>query len=181
LSQRGDVADVAKVVDFGLAKEIAGEATGQTRAVMGTPAYLAPETMTDPDNIGPATDLYALGAVGYFLLTGKLVFQGATTVDMCIKHVTAIPVPPSQVTTVEVPRQLEELILQCLAKNPSDRPASAQELARRLREVPVGSWAEQDAEQWWGQFRKHAASRGTPATGSITIDLGIRLPNVVAS
>jgi len=180
LSERGDVPDVAKVVDFGLAKEIAAQSTGETRAVMGTPAYLAPETMTDPDKLGPPSDLYALGAVGYFLVTGKRVFEGATTVDICVQHVVGKPIPPSARPGVVVPRELEALILQCLAKDPADRPASANELARRLREVPIGNaWSEQDALQWWAQFRNTTATRGTPATGSITVDLGTRTPSTV--
>jgi serine/threonine-protein kinase len=176
LCERGDVPDVAKVVDFGLAKEIDSESSDKTKNILGTPAYIAPEAVTDPDNIGPSVDLYALGAVGYFLLTGRRVFEAKTTVDLCVQHVTAEPKPPSQMTTRPIPGMLEQIILQCLAKKPEDRPENAAALAKLLRMVPSGpGWSDADAQQWWSDFRRLEKPLGASAsTLTITVDLGDR-------
>jgi serine/threonine-protein kinase len=94
LCERGGNPDVAKVLDFGLVKEFTAEGGQTAQVILGTPAYLAPEALTDPQQVGPAFDLYALGCVGYFLLTGRRVFEGKTDIDICTKHVTAQPTPP---------------------------------------------------------------------------------------
>ncbi|MGE5184487.1 MAG: serine/threonine-protein kinase, partial [Acidobacteriota bacterium] len=122
LCERGGMHDIAKVVDFGLVKELTANTGVSTQVIMGTPAYLAPEAVTDPATIGPAADMYAVGAIGYFLVTGKRVFEGETSVDVCVQHVTQTPVPPSQVASAAIPAELEQLILRCLAKKPADRP-----------------------------------------------------------
>ncbi|HSD89247.1 MAG TPA: serine/threonine-protein kinase [Kofleriaceae bacterium] len=185
LSERGDVPDVAKVVDFGLVKELAQTDGHSTRGIMGTPSYISPESVTDPDKVGPASDLYALGAVGYYLVTGKRVFEGKTSVDVCVQHVTAKPVPPSQLANVHIPGALEEILLRCLAKTPAARPASASELARQLRAIPLGTeWTEEKAIEWWAAFKKLPADRAAAhdsATRSVTIDIGIRTPVVSRS
>jgi len=174
LCERGDVPDVAKVVDFGLVKELGSGGTERT-GILGTPAYVAPELVTDPDSTGPATDLYALGAVGYFLLTGRRVFEGKTAVEVCIQHVTQTPVPPSEIA-LHVSPALEELILRCLAKRPGDRPQSATALARLLRALPAGSeWSEDEAGRWWSDFRQLAAPpQSSTPTLTITVDLAQR-------
>jgi eukaryotic-like serine/threonine-protein kinase len=173
LSERGGVPDIAKVLDFGLVKELATDGGVSTRGVMGTPAYISPETVTDPDRVGPQSDLYALGAVGYYLLTGKRLFDGKTTVDVCVQHVTAEPARVS--SHVAVPEALDAIIFACLAKNPADRPASARDLAKRLQEVPIAdAWSEAIAVQWWVEFR---ATGGVPrevVAKTITIDLELR-------
>nr|MBA3498957.1 serine/threonine protein kinase [Deltaproteobacteria bacterium] len=179
LCERGDVPDVAKVVDFGLVKEITPHGDpNQTGRIFGTPMYLAPESMTAPDLVGPASDLYALGAVGYFLVTGKPVFEGKTALDVCIQHATAIPVPPSQ-HAPSVSPELEALLLRCLSKEPKDRPSSARELAALLRAVPVaGTWGEAEATQWWRDL-KAGPSLATSTTGTmtITVDIAAREPD----
>jgi serine/threonine protein kinase len=150
LCERGDVPDVAKVVDYGLVKEITAE-KGESM-ILGTPAYVAPETVTDPRATGPAADLYALGCVGYFLLTARRVFEGKTTVDVCVQHVTAQPKPPTSYG-VKMPDELERIILHCLAKKPEDRPASAAALAKLLSEVPrANDWNDDEAVRWWSDF-----------------------------
>ncbi len=182
LSERGDVPDVAKVVDVGLVKEIAAnEGRSHTRGIMGTPSYIAPETVTDPDTIGAAADLYSLGAVGYYLLTGKRVFDGKTSVDVCVQHVTAQPVPPSKVAPqgIVIPPSLEDIVLRCLAKAPSARPESAAELARILRTIPLGdAWSEARATDWWAEFRRIEAAipTGSDVTQTVTIDIAMRTP-----
>jgi len=184
LCERGDVPDIAKVVDFGLAKAFAADdpeltdVSGETSSknILGTPAYIAPEAITDPASIGPSVDLYALGAVGYFLLTGRRVFEGKTAVDLCVQHVTRTPKPPSEMTKKPIPKRLEEIILQCLAKKPAQRPESAAALAELLKSVPeTDGWSAADAANWWVQFRNQQRPLGASAsTLSITVDLGDR-------
>jgi len=176
LCERGGMSDVAKVVDFGLVKEITGSTSASTQVILGTPHYIAPEAVNDPASVGTAVDVYALGGVAYFLLTGKRVFDGATQVDVCVKHVTTKPTPPTQVTTNHIPRELEELILRCLSKAPKDRPTAA-ELGRLLRAIPrTGDWNDEAAVAWWKKF--HESAPITPDTSSptmtITVDLGHR-------
>jgi eukaryotic-like serine/threonine-protein kinase len=176
LCQRGGVADIAKVVDYGLVKEIAAD-TGQTaQIILGTPAYIAPEVLTDPSSVGPAVDIYAIGAVGYFLLTGRRVFEGTTTLDICIQHVTKAVVPPSQVTARFVPPELEAILMRCLAKAPTDRYASVRELRDALRSLPASrDWSDADARHWWRDFRDRGeqfAAATEAETRTITIELG---------
>jgi serine/threonine-protein kinase len=177
LCERGAMLDVAKVVDFGLVKEITRDTGASTQVVLGTPAYVAPEAVTDPDHITPAVDLYALGAVGYFLITGRPVFEGKTAVDVCIQHVTQPPLPPSELG-VAISPALEAVLMTCLAKQPAQRHASAAALAEALEAVPPASdWSKADAAAWWERFRTSQAA-GTAAaaapTSTITVDLGAR-------
>ena len=180
LCERGGVPDVAKVVDFGLAKEISTDQT-KTGRLLGTPAYLAPELVTAPERAGPAVDLYALGCVGYYLATGRRVFDGKNEVDVCVKHVYDTPVPPTQIVSTISP-ELEALILRCMEKNPDKRPASARELAKLLRTVPSrNEWSEDDATRWWTEWRAGGAPRASQTqTMTITVDLSERAPDVEA-
>ncbi len=176
LCERGGMPDVAKVVDFGLVKEITADpTTSHSQVVLGTPAYVAPEAFTDPDRVGPAADLYALGCVGYFLLTGRLVFEGATAVELCTKHVIQAPTPPSRVVA-SIPAELDAIILRCLAKQPADRFESASALATALRALPRDpSWSDARAREWWRALERselHAATESVLPTKTITVDLG---------
>jgi tRNA A-37 threonylcarbamoyl transferase component Bud32 len=178
LCERGLVPDVAKVVDFGLVKEFTADTGASTQVILGTPAYLAPEAITDPSSIGPAVDLYTLGAVGYFLVTGRRVFDGKTDVDLCIQHVTKKPRPPSEVAAVHIAPELEAIIMRCLEKKPADRYASAEALGDALAAVPPSKdWDHAEAVRWWRDFRvaddAAAAASQTP-TMTITVDLGAR-------
>jgi eukaryotic-like serine/threonine-protein kinase len=176
LCERGAVPDIAKVVDYGLVKEISSvdPSKSAARIILGTPAFIAPEAVSDPKTVGPAGDLYALGCVGYFLLTGKQVFEGKSSVDICVHHVTTMPTPPSQVTDNAIADALEAIILRCLEKEPTKRPDAA-ELARLLRALPPqNNWSETDATSWWRTFRKRddiAPITGTEPTITMTIDL----------
>jgi serine/threonine-protein kinase len=174
LCERGGVPDVAKVVDFGLVKEIKADSGLSTQVIMGTPHYIAPETLTDPDLVGPASDLYSLGAVGYYLLTGRMLFEGKTNVDICIQHSTKAPVPPSQYASV--PAALEAALLRCLEKRPTDRWPSAAALADALAAIPDLAWDREAAAAWWQKFRLPVApfDAGSPTTTTITVDLGHR-------
>jgi serine/threonine-protein kinase len=159
LCERGGVADVAKVVDFGLAKELepseSDPALSVANTIMGTPHYLSPEAIASPDTVDGRSDLYALGAVAYYLLTGKPVFEGKSLVEICGHHLHTPPVRPSERLGKELPEELEAVVLACLAKEQEARPQSARELRRLLENAGVSPWTEDDARRWW---RKHAAT-----------------------
>ena len=136
LGRVGREPDFVKVLDFGLVKSIEGGKSEDPLATiagmtLGTPAYMAPE-MVGSETIDGRADLYSLGCVAYFLLTGQLVFQGDTAIQTMFMHIQQEPVPPSQRTENPIPPALERLILTCLAKQPEDRPASAADLAAGL-------------------------------------------------
>ena len=153
LTFRGGLHDFVKVLDFGLAK-LAGDlrepALTSANVVAGTPHYVAPEAVTRPEQIDARADVYAIGAVGYFLLTGSPVFDGSSAADICLMHVWATPEGMSARLGRELCPELEALLLRCLAKAPADRPADASELLCELAECPVpGSWTASDAARWW--------------------------------
>ncbi|HEY8077419.1 MAG TPA: serine/threonine-protein kinase, partial [Labilithrix sp.] len=153
LCRRGQAPDFVKVVDFGLVKELARDAkVTAPGAIAGTPAYLAPEAVTHPDDIGPASDLYAVGAVAYWLLTGKLVFEGNSVIAILSAHMSTPPEPPSKRLGRELPAELESLVLACLQKKPELRPASARALADALGKLALAGWTKDDAEAWWTRF-----------------------------
>ncbi|MDQ3368571.1 MAG: serine/threonine protein kinase [Myxococcota bacterium] len=174
LCERGGLPDFAKVVDFGLVKEITRDTTASTQVILGTPAYVAPEAITDPDRIGPAVDLYALGAVGYYLLTGKRMFDGKTAVEICIQHVTQVPKRPSEVAGVHVPRDLEAIVMKCLEKRPEDRFGSATELAEALARLPPSpDWDRAAALRWWRDFKELAAQPPPSETPTLTMTIDL--------
>jgi serine/threonine-protein kinase len=173
--ERGGLVDVAKVVDYGLVRDFAADPGQTSQVVLGTPAYLSPEAITDPSTVGPPSDLYALGAVGYFLLTGRRVFTGNTAVEVCIAHVTKPPVPPSQVAGQPIAPELEAIVLKCLAKKPADRYATAKELRDALLALPAGSdWSAAAAQQWWITFRAAEQKLG-PTSDGVTMTMPIDL------
>jgi tRNA A-37 threonylcarbamoyl transferase component Bud32 len=145
--------DVVKVLDFGLVKDIGGDAEqGQTlsEGITGTPLYLAPEAIQDPQHSGAGRDIYAIGATGYFLLTGQTVFEGKNLLEICQMHVSATPVPPSQRLGRPLDSDLEAVILKCLAKKAEDRYASVAELGEALgRCAAARAWTRADAEAAW--------------------------------
>jgi tRNA A-37 threonylcarbamoyl transferase component Bud32 len=157
IGKRGGIADFLKVMDFGLVKDIGVGPDGErpaaitesaTIAVVGTPLYLAPEAIARPSEVDGRADLYALGAVAYYLLVGAPVFGGQTVVEVCSQHLHATPVPPSERAAQAIPAALEAVILRCLQKRPADRYASAEELAAALAGA-AGSWTDADAWAWW--------------------------------
>jgi serine/threonine-protein kinase len=144
--------DYVKVLDFGLVKSVStnsedtvGTMTGFTP---GTPAYMAPEQAMG-EKVDHRADLYALGCVAYFTLTGLKVFDADTPFQMINRHLNDIPVPPSQRTELQIPESLEKLVLSCLAKNPAERPQSAADLGKALLAVQTDAWTEDNARQWW--------------------------------
>jgi hypothetical protein len=155
LTQRGGVPDFVKLLDFGLVKAIDSnrmKTLTAADAITGTPLYMAPETIKDAEGCDARGDLYALGAVGYYLLTGKPVFDSGNVIEIMRAHVETRPLPPSQRTERLISRELELLILMCLEKSPADRPQSAAEMVTLLGQcVPEQTWTNADATAWWLQ------------------------------
>jgi serine/threonine-protein kinase len=158
LGRRGGEGDVVKVADFGLVQDVghaAPESQTTERSVAGTPMFLAPEAISRTA-LDARSDLYALGAVGYFLLTGHTLFDGKTVVEVCAQHLYSKPRPISELVSHSVSRELEALIHQCLEKEPSARPESAAALrAKLLACSDVQPWRDPDAHLWW---EKHGAA-----------------------
>jgi serine/threonine-protein kinase len=150
--------DFVKVLDFGLVKHAAPAATATqlTGAGMaaGTPAFMAPEiALADPEIDGRA-DLYSLGCVAYYLLTGQFVFAADTPLAAALAHVNDQPLAPSGRSPFQIPARLEAVILQSLAKDPAERPVSAVDLSNRLAEtVPQDAWTADAAHAWWDHYR----------------------------
>ena len=147
------------MLDFGLVKSLDTGDVELTQAGMlaGTPTYIAPEVVLggSADHRG---DLYAVGGVAYFLLTGKTVFEARSAMALCAMHVSQPPTPPSERLGRALPEDIEGLTLACLAKEPQDRPQSA--LA--LRDALLGcadadGWRRRDANEWWNEYRDVAA------------------------
>jgi eukaryotic-like serine/threonine-protein kinase len=158
LCERGGAHDVVKVLDFGLTKELGAtdlDASDGGR-VVGTPLYLPPEAVVAPERVDARSDLYAVGAVGYFLLTGAPPFAGATIAEVCAHHLHTEPLAPSR-RGFRVPRALEALILRCLAKSPDDRPESAAALRAELLELGA-TWTDADAQGCWTGHQGVASS-----------------------
>lgn len=134
LCRQGGASDVAKLLDFGLVKQVgsASDPSESMKLLVGTPLYLSPEAIAAPEKVTEKADLYALGAVAYFLLTGKTVFDGSSVVEVCCHHMHSQPERPSHVLGQEISSDLEAIVLDCLAKDPLDRPSSAAEIAERL-------------------------------------------------
>lgn len=145
--------DFVKVLDFGLVKTAMSD--GESRMTKdgmttGTPAYMAPEIALGKETVDGRVDIYGLGCVAYYLLTGQLVFEEPTATAQALAHVQKAPSPPSDRTELPVPKSLERLILQCLSKDPNDRPRSAQALSDELERIgDVTRWTREDAVSWW--------------------------------
>jgi eukaryotic-like serine/threonine-protein kinase len=149
--------DFVKVLDFGLVKAVdegGREATLLTApdSTTGTPAYIAPEMVRGDRVADHRVDLYTLGCVAYWLLTGRLVFQAPNAIQLMYQHANTPPVPPSQLSEFEIPPALDAVILACLAKFPEERPQSAAELSSRLMQaMPAPAWTEELAHRWWNR------------------------------
>jgi eukaryotic-like serine/threonine-protein kinase len=171
LCRLGREYDFMKVLDFGLVKydqdqSILDTIKTNTEMTTGTPAYMAPE-MANGEAIDRRADLYALGCVAYWLLTGQLVFEADSPLRMLIQHIQATPVPPSIRSGRPVPRVLEDLIMRCLAKKPADRPASADEIVAELDRIELDRpWSQADAREWW-EINIAAPVEGPPQTGQM--------------
>ena len=175
LCNRGGIPDFVKVLDFGLVKQLSNDAStklSQSATLLGTPHYMAPEAILGRGPVDARVDIYAVGGVAYFLLTGTLVFSGGTVVEVCAKHLTVPPEPPSERLGRPIPAELEALVMRCLEKDPAKRTASAEALLRELRALDLGGWDPDTAREWWRnrgshvEAHVHAARKGREAQPS---------------
>jgi len=149
----GKRADFLKLLDFGLVKALYnyGESrlTAQAES-LGTPAFMAPEQARGEEDIDSRADIYSLGCVAYYLLTGSLVFCATSAISMALAHIEQKPEPPSQRAELPIPPSLERVVLSCLEKKREDRPQTALELDALLTAcADVPEWTQADARRWW--------------------------------
>lgn len=179
LCERAGVFDVVKVLDFGLVKELGSDSASTTTASLtGTPLYLSPESITAPDEVDGRSDLYAVGGVAFWLLTGTHVFEGKTVVEVCSHHLHSKPDAPSERLQAPVPADLEAVILRCLEKEPARRYANAEALAHALDACEnVDDWSDDLAAAWWKLHKTEAddakpkIERRSRMPGPIDVDL----------
>ncbi len=186
LCRQGGVADVPKVVDFGLVKQMADSdepSLTQAGAIAGTPHYMAPESIKNADGVDARSDIYSLGAVAYYLLTGTTVFAGSNALEVCGHHLHTRPDPPSVRLGRPVAGDLEALVLECLSKEPGGRPETARALQGRVsRCSSFGRWDEERAESWWRDHemaiasRRASGHRGLTEWTALTTASAIQLP-----
>jgi len=165
--------DFVKVLDFGLVKfndQRAIEHTLMTgrQTTTGTPAFMAPELIAEGD-VDARADVYSLGCVAYFLLTGQLVFDAESAMKMFLQHLQTMPLAPSQRTELRVPTDVDALVLECLEKDPSRRPRNAQELLRRIDGLRAArTWTNEAARTWW---QHHLPELAGPLTTEEPLDI----------
>jgi eukaryotic-like serine/threonine-protein kinase len=153
LCERGGVSDFVKVVDFGLAKEPPSNLSAEIThpgLISGTPLYIAPELLDDPQSLSPRSDVYAVGAVGFYLLTGRELFVAANNLEIFHCALRGDRPRPSDVVPDGIPPALDELIHRCVAKDPADRPASASDMLAVVDAIIVDNpWSQADADRCW--------------------------------
>lgn len=158
LCERARVPDTVKVLDFGLVKAIDNpeidDSITQGNTIVGTPHYLAPEAISNPDDVCASSDVYALGAIGFFLVTGRKVFTGHSVIEVCSQHLYTAPESPSAVLGAAIDPGFEALILRCLEKRPDDRPHDGAALAADIEQLGLTGWTLREARAWWGEFGK---------------------------
>ncbi|HET7038402.1 MAG TPA: serine/threonine-protein kinase [Gemmatimonadales bacterium] len=166
--------DWVKLLDFGLVKGSPDQGrdprlTGEGY-VGGTPDFMAPEQVLGDRPVDGRADIYALGCVAYWLLTGHTVFRGANAVATMMQHVQETPEPPSRRTELCIPAELDRTVLQCLEKDPARRPATADELSAQLAEVPLAQpWTPERARRWWEMHRPAERRTSGPVRGGAAI------------
>lgn len=157
LCRYGEDCDFVKVLDFGLAKvldgslEVPDNITAENKA-RGTPAFMAPEQARGQGSLDIRADIYAVGCVAFWLLTGETVFTAENPVAQIVAHCTETPEPPSTRTDVPIPPGLDQLILDCLEKNPQHRSQTVRELLGKLVEMDPGTWTRERSQEWWARI-----------------------------
>jgi serine/threonine-protein kinase len=149
--------DFVKVLDFGLVQTRRPDpATMKTETMLtaqqliGTPAYMAPEIILGRQDVDRRADVYAIGCVAFYLLTGTRVFQDGNQMQVLVDHVHSDPVPPSSRIPTPLPRDVDRVVLDCLRKNPDDRPCDAQALLEQINRCNLADrWNNDQARAWW--------------------------------
>jgi serine/threonine-protein kinase len=166
LTHRGDLYDFVKVLDFGLAKRIRADESEAITAVgtmLGTPAFIAPEVVSEMGPVDQRADLYCLGGVAYWMLVGRPPFHATTSMEMILQHIRSYPERPAAASEITIPPELDEVVMRCLEKDPGDRFQTAAELLAALGAIRFQQpWTHERARDWW---RLHFAPP-TPADGS---------------
>jgi serine/threonine protein kinase len=140
-----------------------------TEATLGTPLYMSPEAVEHSNEVDARSDLYSLGAVGYFLVTGEALFDWLTLGNVLMHQVKELPVRPSKRLGKPVSPDLEELLMRCLAKNPASRPANARELDDALARCrSAADWTRELADEWWRKFAATQSEKTTVTTPPVT-------------
>jgi eukaryotic-like serine/threonine-protein kinase len=170
--------DFVKVLDFGLVKFSARTGYTGTLSVdqmtSGTPGYMAPEVILGEQQIDSRADVYSIGCLAYWLLTGQRVFEAESVTKMLIDHVRTEPVPPSLRTEMPIPGDFERLIMACLEKDPKRRPQNAEELWQMLLACKSDeNWSRDDARSWW---EKHLPELTQPLVLAVPASAAIREP-----
>jgi len=150
---RGGMFDVAKLLDFGLAKPLSDvqDDAGLTQegTITGSPLFMSPEQATGGNEVDERSDIYSLGAVMYLMVTGKPPFDYQQPIKVLVAHASETPVSPRELNPT-IPVELEEIILRCLEKQPEDRFQDVASLAEQLEQVPlVDAWSSKLASEWW--------------------------------
>jgi serine/threonine-protein kinase len=157
--------DYVKVLDFGIVKDQPGQdATilSDQGILRGTPAFMAPELIAADVGADHRTDLYSLACAAYWALTGQLLFQASSAAQMLLHHLHTSPLPPSAVSELAIPSELEDLLMACLEKDPAKRPASAPVLDSALARVPCPRpWTEERARAWWQTHAPEIVAEGS--------------------
>ena len=183
LCERGGVSDVLKVLDFGLVKRLNDKQdAGLTMAesLTGTPHYMAPEAITSAEEIDQRSDIYSLGAVAYYLVTGTLLFQGETLMSVLTAHMSDVPPAMSSRTDASISPLFESFIKRCLEKIPNDRPVSARACIKELeilRRQSEKTWTQVQAHSWWVHHREEQPANTSTTLSSLptmSISLGNR-------
>jgi serine/threonine-protein kinase len=170
--------DFVKVLDFGLVKfndqrAIEHTIMGANHMTAGTPAFMAPELIAEGE-VDARADVYSLGCVAYYLLTGELVFDADTAMKMFLQHLQTTPLPPSQRTELPVPQGVDALVLACLEKDPARRPRNAEAVLRLIDGIRgAGRWDNEQARTWW---QRHLPELAGPLSTEEPVEVAVTLP-----
>jgi eukaryotic-like serine/threonine-protein kinase len=180
LCERGKIADVVKVLDFGLARvraQLATTPSGEA-TIAGTPGFMSPEAIIHPEGVDARSDIYAVGAVAYYLLTAEDLFGAKPDFEVLLDQVNTLPPPVSTRRTAPIAADLERLVMSCLAKDPKHRPQSADDLSERLLAChDARTWSRAHARAWWDSNRELVRQRVRERSTTIQ---GTFVPSVLA-
>ena len=182
ICERGGIADFVKVLDFGLVKDVTSrENTHSSQAghLFGTPQYMAPESFRGSVAASPLVDIYAVGAVAYFMLTGRDAFAAESLMELIALQLEGQVVAPAAVLGRALPADLERIVMRCLSNDSAQRPRSAQELSALLDECALPPWTQADAQAFWTEHRallqsSRPHSGDTAWSATLAVDLAMR-------